>query len=72
MLVEAVSHHPQWSVRREVRMALLRNEQTPLARAAEFAGRLPVTVLREILQNSRLPANVKTYLRKDLENRERG
>jgi hypothetical protein len=66
MLVEAVCHHPQWSVRREVRVALLRNEKTPLARAAEFAAALPVTVLREILQNSRLPANVKSYLMKDL------
>jgi hypothetical protein len=60
--VDAVAHHPQWSLRREVRVALLRNEKTPMARAVEFARGLQPTVLREILQTSRLPANVKEYL----------
>jgi hypothetical protein len=69
LLVEAVCHHPQWSLRREVRMALLRNEKTPMARAAEFARGLPTTLVRELVRSSRLPANVKSYLLKDLENR---
>lgn len=58
-LVYAVCHHPKWSVRREVRIALLRNEHTPLARALEFSRSLPPSLLKEILQNSRLPRNVK-------------
>jgi hypothetical protein len=61
-LVEAVSHHAQWSLRREVRVALLRNARLPMARAVEIARTLPAALLREILQNSRLPANVKEYL----------
>ena len=60
--VEAVSHHPQWSLRREVRIALLRDEKTPMARAAEFARSVPAAQLREILQGSRLPQNVKLFL----------
>ena len=60
--VEAVCHHGQWSLRREVRIALLRNEKTPMAKALEFARGLPPGLLREILQNSRLPQSVKTYL----------
>jgi hypothetical protein len=62
MLAHAVSHHPKWSQRREVRIALLRNEKTPLAKALEFAQALSLTMLREILKNSRLPASVKEFL----------
>jgi hypothetical protein len=67
--VKAACHHAKWSVRPEIRMALLRNEYTPLARALEFARRLPPAQLRDILHASRLPEKVKTYLRKDLENK---
>jgi hypothetical protein len=65
-LVQAVCQHAKWSLRREVRIALLRNEKTPLARALEFARNLPPALLREVLQNSRLPASTKTGLLKDL------
>lgn len=64
--VEAVCHHPQWSLRREVRVALLRNEKTPMARAVEFARALPPAFVREILQGSRLPAHVREYLLAEL------
>jgi hypothetical protein len=65
--VKAVCHHAKWSLRPEVRMALLRNEYTPLARALEFARRLAPAQLRDILHASRLPEKIKAYLRKDLE-----
>jgi hypothetical protein len=71
-LVDAVSHHAQWSLRREVRVALLRNAKTPMARAVEFARGLPAALVREILQNSRLPANVKEYLLADMAKRDSG
>jgi len=71
-LVEAVSHHAQWSLRREVRVALLRNARMPMARAVEFARTLPAALVREILQNSRLPANVKEYLLADMAKRHSG
>ena len=67
--VEAICRHSKWSVRLEIRMALLRNEHTPLARALEFARRLPPAQLRDILHASRLPEKVKAYLRKDIEAR---
>jgi hypothetical protein len=64
-LVEAVCHHAKWSVRQEIRVALLRNEKTPMARAVEFARTLPPAQLRDVLHSSRLPEKVKTYLRKE-------
>jgi hypothetical protein len=65
-LVESVCHHPKWSLRREIRIALLRNDKTPLAKALQFAHSLPPALVREILHNSRLSANTKTYLLKEL------
>ncbi|HTZ95021.1 MAG TPA: hypothetical protein VMB18_01405 [Terriglobales bacterium] len=59
-LVHAVCHHPKWSLRREVRIALLRNEHTPPSRALEFSRSLPLPLLKEILQNSRLPRDLKS------------
>jgi hypothetical protein len=64
--VELVCHHPKWSVRREVRVALLRNEYTPLARALEFARSLPAQLIPEVLETSRLPTHIKAHLLRDL------
>jgi len=70
-IVEAVCQHPQWSLRREVRMALLRNEKTLPARAAEYARTMPPSQVREILQSSRLPAGVRNLILKELKGREK-
>jgi hypothetical protein len=68
-VVALVCHHPKWSVRRDVRIALLRNEKTPLACALEFARSLPVSLVLEILQASRLPTHIKAHLLKDAKDR---
>jgi hypothetical protein len=64
--VGAVSRHPKWCVRPEVSTALLRNAHTPLARAIEFASRVPPKLLRDILHTSHLPDEIKGYLRAGL------
>ena len=64
--VRVVCRHSKWSPRREIRIALLRNEKTPLARAIEFARSLPASLVREILPGSRLPAATKTSLLEDI------
>ncbi len=60
--VTAICDHEKWSLRRDVRVALLRNEKTPMSRAVEFAHGLPAALLHEILRESKLPVNVKEYL----------
>jgi hypothetical protein len=67
--VEAVCHHPKWSPRREVRLALLHSPHTPLARALESARNLPPPLLRDILHTSCLPEKIKSYLRENLKQR---
>lgn len=62
VLVQAVCTHSKWSLRREIRIALLRNQHTPLGHAIEFAKSLPNDVVREILQNSKLPENFTACL----------
>jgi hypothetical protein len=64
--IEAVCRHAKWSPRVEIRAALLRNAHTPLARALEFARKIPPAQLRDILHTSRLPVRIKGYLRKEM------
>jgi hypothetical protein len=60
--VGKLCRHPKWSIRNDIRIALLRSEHTPLARALEFARGIPKGLLEEVLQKSRLPNNVKKCL----------
>jgi hypothetical protein len=58
-LVQTVAHHPKWSYRRELRIALLRTEYLSLARTLEFSQGLPAPLLRDLLHSSRLPLRIK-------------
>src|SRR3954468_12750871 len=64
--VQMASKHPKWSLRRDVQIALLRNDKTPLARVLAFAQILPTQTLRDVLSHSRISANVKLYLLEEL------
>lgn len=67
--VHAVCGHRKWFLRRDVQIALLRNEQTPFARAIAIADALPTHVVRDVLLQSRLQPNVKAYLTEQLKRR---
>lgn len=67
--VETVCRHPKWSLRREIRLALLRNRHTPIERAVEYARSLPPALLRDILHASRLPEKTKERLKRELADR---
>lgn len=67
--VETVCLHPKWSLRREIRIALLRNAHTPPDHAREIARPLRPSLLRDILRSSRLSEQIKACLLKESENR---
>lgn len=52
-LFALASEHPKWSLRKDVQIALLRSEKTPLRRAVELAQNFPVQFLGEIVPESR-------------------
>ncbi|MDP9160686.1 MAG: hypothetical protein M3O09_10740 [Acidobacteriota bacterium] len=60
--INAVCHHPMWSLRVEIRMALLRNRHTPEDKAREFANDLRSERLQIVLQDSELPEDIKSRL----------
>jgi hypothetical protein len=62
-----VCRHGKWSLRHEIRLALLRHPETPLAHALGFAHSMPPALVRDILHGSQLSEKVKTCLRKELD-----
>lgn len=67
--IRAVGKHEKWSLRRDLRLVLLRSPHTPLAQAIAFAQSLPTHVVRDVLSQSQLPENIKTYINGMLERR---
>jgi hypothetical protein len=66
-LVLALCRHPLWSLRQDVRMALLRNPLTPLAHLLAIVPSVPLPVLRDILHTAPLDASFRAYLSSMLE-----
>ena len=67
LFIETLCRHPKWSVDLEIRMALLRNEKTPLPKVLEFVRALPAAQVREVMSGSHLPSNIRAYIEKELE-----
>jgi hypothetical protein len=63
--VHAVCCHAKWSLRQAVRIALLRNENTPSARALELARTLPAALLEDVLERSSLSGNLRWHRLKE-------
>ncbi len=61
-LVDAVCRHTKWFLRRDIRLALLRNEHLSLAQAIACAAHLPPPLLREVLSKSKMKPEIKEYL----------
>jgi hypothetical protein len=58
-LFRYLAGHPKWSVRRSVRLALLRNPRTPVPVALRLVGELPRRDLRELVRDVKVPKIVR-------------
>lgn len=69
--VQLVAKHPKWSLRTDVRAALLRNPKTPMGVALNIVHALPADIARDALFQSNLPTSVKAYLMAEIQHRTR-
>lgn len=61
-VVESVAVDSKWSYRYLLRLALIRNPLTPLARVLEFLPDVAVNDLREVCLDRRMPEPVRRYV----------
>ena len=62
LLVQLIAHHPKWSYRYYVRLALIRNPNTPLQQVLAFLPHMAVNDLRDICLDRRMPEQVRSYI----------
>jgi hypothetical protein len=65
--IELISRDPRWSVRRDVRFALIRNRHTPLARALHFLETMTQQDVRELSRDAGVPARLRAYLARSVQ-----
>lgn len=63
LVVESLARHEKWSLRYSIRLALVRNPLTPLARVLAFLDDLTPGDLRDIIADRRIPENTRLYIR---------
>ena len=61
--VESIAQNEKWSRRYHLRLALVRNPLTPLARVLAFLPNLAVHDLRDACLDRRMPEHVRNYVR---------
>lgn len=61
-VVEELTHHGRWSHHYYLRLALVRNPLTPLARVLAFLPDMAVADLRDICLDHRMPPPVRKYI----------
>lgn len=71
-VVVAVAEHPKWSVRYNVRLALLRSAHTPIAVALQFLPKLLLPDLRELLRAGGVATHLREHVKRELARRTGG
>jgi len=67
-VVAAIAESARWSQHYSVRLALIRNPQTPLSRVFSFLPSISTADLRILAESSSVPTSVRPHLRRELAN----
>jgi hypothetical protein len=70
-VVQAIVNHPKWSQSYNVRLALVRNPNAPLATILAFLPQITVSDLRILAEPGIIPANLRKYLEAEVQRRMR-
>lgn len=70
-VVAAIARHPKWSGQYEVRVALLRNVNTPVSAVAEFVSEIKLRDLKEIAAITGLADSVRVRVNQEIDHRAR-
>ncbi len=62
MVVEMIAQHAKWSLRYHVRLALIRNPNTPFQQVLAFLPNMAINDLRDICLDRRMPEQVRNYI----------
>jgi hypothetical protein len=68
-VIAAIAQDAKWSVQYNVRVALIRNEHTPVPVVLTFLPELTMRDLKDVAGLEMMPAHVRRYIEKELERR---
>ena len=68
-VIPAIIHHHKWSITYNVRLAMLRHRDSPLAAILGFLPELTVSDLRELAAPGIVPENLRKYLLAEVQRR---
>jgi len=68
-VIAAIATNGRWIQHYSVRLALVRNPQTPLATVLSFLPSISTIDLQILVQSSSVPSNVRPHVRRELANR---
>ena len=62
--VDQIARHARWSVRRDIRLALVRNRHTTTGVALQLVSTMTREELRVLARDSAVPAQIRNYIQK--------
>ncbi len=66
LLIKMIAEHTKWSLRYQIRFALLRNFNTPMPLVTKFISKMKLSDLKELYSDRNLPTSTKPFIYREL------